>query len=160
MKITFLSVLKINIPIGWYQIAFLHAYVLSLIRSGCNLKLQVVLSFCISIYIISVIATIRARQQTSDLASVQKEVWDGVAGSLPGCVLPRPKLNLVIMMEGWPGMSAWVSLSPPHFRFFIVFSGPQRTFTFWFWGSSRLFRVSPIQQDVNMLSLQEITNLK
>ena len=117
-------------------------------------------SFCISIYIISVIATIRAWQQTADLANVQKEVWDGMAGSLPGCVLPRPKLNLVIMMEGWPGMSAWVSLSPPHFRFFIVFSGPQRTFTFWFWGSSRLFRVSPIQQDVNMLSLQEITNLK
>ena len=68
---------KINIPIGLYQIAFLHAYVLSLIRSGCNLKLQVVKVSAFQ-STLSVIATIRAQQQTADLANVQKEVWDGM----------------------------------------------------------------------------------
>ena len=66
MKITFLSVLKINIPIGWYQIAFLHAYVLSLIRSGCNLKLQVVSvsAFQSTLYQWSQQFVLGSRQQT------------------------------------------------------------------------------------------------
>lgn len=163
MKITFLSMLKINIPIGWYRIAFLHAYV-RLISYPFRLQFKAAsrLSFCISIYIISDRNNSCSAAADSRLGKCPERGlgWDDIlaGSSLQGCVLPRPKLNLVIMMEGWPGMSAWVSLSPPHFRFFIVFSGPQRTFTFW--GSSQLFRVSPIQQDVNMLSLQEITNLK
>ena len=147
------SILKINIPIGRIRIAFfMHmSYPFRLQFKAASRS-----SLCISIYIISALPW---SAQTADLADVQKEVG---MGRWPDHyeVLPRPKLNRVIMMEGWPGMSAWVSLSPHHFRFFIVFSGPHRTFTFWFWDSSQLFRVNPIQQDVNVLSLQEITNLK
>ena len=158
MEITFLSVLKINIPIGWYRIAFLHAY-----RFSFNLNCK---SFKCRHFNLhhqcSVIITNHAGHRTSDLANVQKEVrlrrW------------PDHQKDVSYLNQNSISWSWWswrVGRGCPHGCHYLLITSVSslsslalRELLHSEWGSSQLSRVNPIQQDVNMLSLQEITNLK